>query len=139
MIIGQKGENLIFLISTPRTGSTLLQQLLSGHPQIHTLPETWIALPSLYTLYSRKIDRRFNTEYNLYWARTAIKNFIEELPGKEEDYLEAIRRMYSHLYNRAVQDSGKKFFLGRKCAKDNPSEITFHYHTGQAHGAGSKK
>ena len=113
MAIGQKGENLIFLISTPRTGSTLLQQLLSSHPQIHTLPETWIALPSLYTLYSRKIDRRFNVEYNLYWARTAIKEFIDKLPGKEEDYLAGIRMMYSHLYNRAIQDSGKQFFLDK--------------------------
>ena len=113
MSIGEKGENLIFLISTPRSGSTLLQQLLSNHPQIHTLPETWIALPTLYSLYSRKIDRNFNTEYSRYWARTAIKAFIEKLPGKEDDYLTAIRQMYSHLYNRALEGSGKQFFLDK--------------------------
>jgi len=113
MHIGEKGENLIFLISTPRSGSTLLQQMLGGNPEVHTLPEPWIALPSLYTLYSRNIDRRHNTEYNLYWARTAVKGFIEHLPGGEETYLSGIRKMYAHLYGSALEGTGKKIFLDK--------------------------
>lgn len=113
MSIGTKGENLIFLISTPRAGSTLLQQILGGHPQIHTLPEPWIALPTLYALYSRKINRNFNTEYSRYWARTAIKGFFQWLPNGEEDYLEGIGRMYAYLYDRAMEGSNKIFFLDK--------------------------
>lgn len=113
MSIGLKGENLIFLISQPRAGSTLLQQILSNNPEIHTVPETWIALPALYALYSREIDRSYNTEYNRYWVRTAIKGFFQHLPNGEEDYLEGVRKMYAHFYNRAIEDTSKKFFLDK--------------------------
>ena len=30
------GEDLIFVISLPRSGSTLLQRLLAGHPDVQT-------------------------------------------------------------------------------------------------------
>ena len=113
MSIGLKGENLIFLISQPRAGSTLLQQILGNHPEIHTLPETWIALPTLYTLYTRNIDRRYNTEYSRYCARTAIRDFIKHLPNGEEYYLDGVRKMYSHLYSGAMEGSDKKFFLDK--------------------------
>ncbi|UCG35468.1 MAG: sulfotransferase [Candidatus Omnitrophota bacterium] len=91
----------------------MLQQILSNHPAIHTLPEPWIALPTLYALYTRKIDRNYNTEYSRYWARTAIKDFVQRLPKGEKDYLEGIRRMYTHLYNCAMEGSGKKYFLDK--------------------------
>lgn len=113
MSIELKGENLIFLISQPRAGSTLLQQILGNHPEIHTLPETWIALPTLHALYTRKIDRRYNSEYSRYCARTAIEDFVQHLPNGEEDYLEGVRKMYAHLYGRAMEASGKKFFLDK--------------------------
>lgn len=113
MSIGSKGENLIFLLSQPRGGSTLLQQILGNHPEIHTIPEPWIALPALYTLYTHKIDRDYNTPYSLYFARTAIEDFVRRLPKGEEDYIEGVRLMYEHLYNRAMEGSGRKFFLDK--------------------------
>lgn len=42
---GGEGENLIFLISQPRAGSTMLQKVLGSHPEIHTVSEPWVALP----------------------------------------------------------------------------------------------
>ena len=38
------GHDLIFVISQPRSGSTLLQRLLSGHSWIQTSAETWLML-----------------------------------------------------------------------------------------------
>jgi hypothetical protein len=36
---------LVFLISLPRAGSTLLQRLLMGHPLVASCGEPWLALP----------------------------------------------------------------------------------------------
>jgi hypothetical protein len=113
MSVGKKGGNLIFLISVPRSGSTLLQHLLGNSPEILALPEPWIALPGLYSLYTRKINRHYNTEYNRYWARTAIKDFVSRLPGGHEDILEGMRRMYSYYYERAMAGFSGRFFLDK--------------------------
>ena len=116
MAVGKKGKNLIFLISQPRAGSTLLQQVLSNHAEIFTLPEPWIALPYAYALHSKKIDPLYRLEYSRYWARSAIADFIKRLPGKEEDYLFGLRLMFEHWYNCALAGSGKQFFLD-KCPR----------------------
>lgn len=43
-IIGMKGENLVFLMSMPRSGSTLLSMMLSTHTKISCPPEPWLLL-----------------------------------------------------------------------------------------------
>ena len=114
MTMGNRGENLIFLISQMRGGSTLLQNILGNHPDVHTLPEPWIALPTLYAMYSRKIDKKeYKTEYNPFWARTAVRAFVQRLPKGDEDYLEGLRRAYSYWYECAMAGSKKRYFLDK--------------------------
>ena len=43
-----KGHDLIFIISQPRSGSTLLQRVLAGHPDVATSAETWLMLHPVY-------------------------------------------------------------------------------------------
>ncbi len=43
-IIGMQGENLVFLMSMPRSGSTLLSMILSTHTKISCPPEPWLLL-----------------------------------------------------------------------------------------------
>ena len=43
-IIGKKGENLTFLMTMPRSGSTLLSMMLSAHTKISCPPEPWLLL-----------------------------------------------------------------------------------------------
>jgi len=50
--IGAQGENMIFLISQPRAGSTLSQRMLGSHPDIYTVSEPWLMLHPLYPLRS---------------------------------------------------------------------------------------
>ena len=42
--ISQLGDNLVFLIGLPRSGTTLLSQLLNNHPEIDAPPEPWVML-----------------------------------------------------------------------------------------------
>jgi len=109
MRIGKQGENLIFLIAQPRSGSTLLQRILGSHPGIHTRSEPWIMLHPLYAL---RTDGHV-ADYDTGLAGSALREFLQGFDGTEEDFLEGVRRMYGYLYDRALQASKKRFFLDK--------------------------
>ncbi len=103
------GENLIFLISQPRAGSTLLQRLLGGHPRIHTTTEPWIMLHPLYALRREGVQ----SEFDSHQARIALEDFLRNLEGGEEVYFQAIRKMAEHLYRAALEKTGAAYFLDK--------------------------
>jgi len=103
------GENLIFLISQPRAGSTLLQRILGSHPDIHTVSEPWLLLPSIYALR----EKGHWAEYDASMACRAMQEFLRTLPQGEGDYIEGVRRMYAYLYERGLSESAKKYFLDK--------------------------
>lgn len=111
MIVSEnhKGKKLIFLISQPRAGSTLTQKILAGHPKIHTVSEPWLMLPPLYLLRLQERDMAYNTQI----ASEALKDFFQILPNGEETHFEGLRRMYSYLYESALQGTGKSYFLDK--------------------------
>ncbi|HEX8649817.1 MAG TPA: sulfotransferase [Pyrinomonadaceae bacterium] len=104
-----RGENLIFLISQPRAGSTMLQRMLGNHPAIHTVGEPWLMLHPLYGLRSEGYD----AEYSAPTARLAVREFLGTIPRGEEEYVEGVRRMCAHLYGQALAASGKRYFLDK--------------------------
>lgn len=103
------GDNLIFIISQPRVGSTLLQRMLGTHPDIHTTLEPWLMLHPTYALRSEG----YEAEYSALGARIFTEKFLQTLPGGEEDYIEALRRMCCYLYERALVNSDKRYFLDK--------------------------
>src|SRR5258708_5858938 len=103
------GENLIFIISQPRSGSTLLQRMLSSHPLIHSVPEPQLLIKPLYAL--RHAECACNYAASL--SAKGLKRFLGSVPFGEEEYLEGMRRMYGYLYERAIAGSGKTFFLDK--------------------------
>ena len=105
----QKGENLIFLVSQPRAGSTLTQKILGNHPDIHTVSEPWLMLHPIYALPSK----RYEADYNTDWGKLALQEFFKVLPNGEESYLESIRQAYSFLYNSVLAVTSKSYFLDK--------------------------
>lgn len=103
------GSNLVFLLSLPRSGSTLLQRILGGHPDIATLAEPWLMLHPLYALKRLGID----TEYDANLAREALDDFLGQIDGGEAAYLEGIRRFTGDLYARALTRQDKRLFLDK--------------------------
>jgi len=104
-----QGKNLIFLISQPRSGSTLLQLLLSGHPDIATTSEPWIALHPIFAL--RKND--IATIYNADLARNALSDFLQQCGVKEEFYKDQVATFLLRFYNLAIEHQKKKMFLDK--------------------------
>lgn len=103
------GNNLIFLISQPRAGSTLFQRLLAGHPEIHSTAEPWVMLHPLYALKNSGI----NTEYRSDLALSGLNDFVSQVPEGMELYRNALRKFGLTLYNRTLELSGKQYFLDK--------------------------
>jgi len=99
----------IFIFSLPRSGSTLLQRILTSHEKISSVAEPWILLPFVYPLEKHGIS----SEYSHANMTAALEDFISELPKGEEDYLEAVRVAVSLLYQKAISSSDAKYFLDK--------------------------
>jgi hypothetical protein len=91
----------VFVLSLPRSGSTLLQRMLATHPAIATASEPWLLLPQLYALR----ERGAAAEYGHRTAARAIADFADALPGGRDDYLAEVRRSTLALYDRAAGDA----------------------------------
>lgn len=84
-----------FILSLPRSGSTLLQRMIAAHSQVVTTAEPWLLLAPLYAL--RK-DGVF-AEYSHATATKAVGDFCDHLPGGRDDYLRAVGDMAAKLYS----------------------------------------
>lgn len=98
----------IFILSLPRTGSTLLQRILGSHEAIATASEPWFLLPLVYSLRPAGV----NAEYEHQVMARGVRGFAEEyLPGGVEGYREAIREFALRLYAEAA--GGRAYFLDK--------------------------
>jgi len=103
------GSNLIFIVSLPRSGSTLLQRILGGNSQVHTVAEPWFMLHPVYALRELGIE----TEYDANLARQGLEDFIEQLDNGRQVYIDAVRDWAAKLYGAALQESGKRIFVDK--------------------------
>jgi hypothetical protein len=103
-------ENLIFVISPPRAGSTLLQRMLGAHSEIFTHPEPHLITPIAHLGPYGNVDKAPFDHIN---AAEAMRGFIAELPRGEEDYLDALRAYADTLYGRMLATSDRRRFLDK--------------------------
>jgi hypothetical protein len=97
----------IFLLSQPRSGSTLLQRVIAQHPEVATVPEPWLLMPFLATA-----GRSFPALGA--WDRTtarAMSDFAGRLPDGAERS-QAVRDYALGLYSQAAGPDAA-FFLDK--------------------------
>jgi hypothetical protein len=104
-----EGERLVFIASQPRAGSTMLQRMLASHPEIHTCPEPWLLLPSLYPLRHEVCK----DAYDLDLARQGLESVLKAHPEGEKGYLRGVGRMVAPLYEELAESAGKRIFLDK--------------------------
>jgi hypothetical protein len=98
----------IFILSTQRTGSTLLQRILGSHDAIGTASEPWFLLPFFYSLR----EHGATAEYDHATMVGGVRGFAQEyLPRGVDSYLEAIHDLTLRLYTEAAP--GKRYFLDK--------------------------
>lgn len=96
----------IFVISLPRSGSTLLQRMIASSPGVSTVSEPWFLLP-LVGMYS---DLEIYSEYGQKLTSMAMADLIEALPNKMDDVRDVVRQMSLDLFRRLSQPESQ-FFL----------------------------
>lgn len=103
-------DRLLFVVSPPRSGSTLLQRMIGSHSAVHTHPEPHLITPMAYLGYYDTVDKAPFDHVN---SAEAIRLFVSGLPRGEEDYLDALRAYSDTLYGRMLAPSGKRFFMDK--------------------------
>lgn len=103
-------DKLIFLVGPPRSGSTMLQRMLESHSAIFSHPEPHLITPLAHLGYYASVDK---APYDHINAALAMREFVDGLPRKEEDYLDACRAYADTLYGRMLGQSGKTMFLDK--------------------------
>jgi Sulfotransferase family len=103
-------DRLLFVISPPRAGSTLLQRMLGSHADIFTYPEPHLITPLAYLGYHDLVDK---APYDHINAAEAVKTFVQGLPNKEADYLDALRAYSDTMYARMLAPTGRRYFLDK--------------------------
>lgn len=87
-----KEEQLIFIISQPRSGSTYLQNLLSNNAEVNTCSEPWILLNFVNQIKPELVDAAFNNKL----ANSAFQDYLSKYP--EIELNTAIKSLLLELY-----------------------------------------
>ena len=101
-------SEVVFILSLPRSGSTLLQRIIAAHTRVASATEPWLLLPLFYSLRSQGQY----AEYGQGPAAKGLTHFVEELPGGRSAYLAEVSRFARGLYGRTRSD-GETYFLDK--------------------------
>jgi hypothetical protein len=104
-------DRLVFVIGSPRSGSTLLARMIGAHPLVYGRPEPHLLTPLAHLGYYSKVEK---APYDAVLAAEAQRQFVADLPAGENDYLDACRAYADTLYERMLATRpGKKLFLDK--------------------------
>lgn len=95
----------IFLFSTARCGSTLLQRILGSYPEIMTASEPWLLIPLVYALRRRGVHAEYEHETMV----SALEDFSAELPGGARDLQAEMGRFVTRLYQHRCEPQHRYF------------------------------
>ncbi len=98
----------IFVLSLPRSGSTLLQRLISTHPAVATASEPWFLLP----LFLGYRNGHLYASYRQRQLALAFSEFLDQMPDGLTAYRAAVRRFAATLYEQAC-GTGQSCFLDK--------------------------
>lgn len=108
-MIKSDGQGLVFLLSLPRSGSTLLSAIFSRHPSLYAPNEPWILL-SLASIYDAEIPRSGMSKlrHDENWALRAMRDFISR-----EQFTQASREFALFAYKSALEVVDKSIFVDK--------------------------
>jgi len=88
---------MLFVIGAPRSGTTMLEHMLSAHSQVQGGPEPHLLTPLAHLGIWDKVDK---APYDHVLAAESQKVFVSQLPRGEADYWDACRAYCDVLYGR---------------------------------------
>lgn len=97
----------LFILSLPRSGSTLLQRVLGQHDEIATIAEPWVLLPICYSLRREGVAAIYDHANQV----RAAEDLCRHLPHGREDYLGLLGQAVQKIY--ATIGNGQRYFLDK--------------------------
>lgn len=88
-------DRLVFLIGSPRSGSTLLSRVLGAHSMIFAPEEPHLITPLAHLGYFESVE---NAPYDPIITRAAARVLVASLPDGETEYLAALRAYTDGIY-----------------------------------------
>ena len=101
-------DRLVFLIGSPRSGSTLLSRVLGAHSSIFAPEEPHLITPIAHLGYYDSVE---TAPYDPIITRAASRALVGALPGGEAEYLDALRAYSDALYSGLFENSGNAKLL----------------------------
>lgn len=89
-------DQLVFLIGSPRSGSTLLSRVLGAHSAIFAPEEPHLITPLAHLGYFENVSE---APYDPIITRQAARVLVSALPGGESQYLDALRAYTDAVYH----------------------------------------
>ncbi len=102
-----KEPQIVFLISLPRSGSTLLQKILTAHPEVASTGEPWILLPLAFLDSERTIEAIYDHAN----AARGIRELIGNLPKGRQSYIAHLRQFCMGIFQDLAH--GAPIFLDK--------------------------
>ncbi len=100
---------LVFIISAPRSGSTLLQSIVSNNELVNTASEPWLLFHFLGYFNPHLIDAKYSNKL----AHEGTKYFFEKA-NFQEIIKEEVRNFVSSIYQKTLgQNEGVKYVLDK--------------------------
>lgn len=100
---------MVFLVSLPRSGSTLLHKMLAVSPQVATVSEPWLMLPLAGMLQPQGTA-------TVYWHTTGHKAIAElagQLPGGRAEFVALVADFARNVYRRLPGAAEAALFLDK--------------------------
>lgn len=104
------GVRMLFVIGAPRSGTTMLERMLSSHSMLLGGPEPHLLTPLAHLGFWANVDK---APYDHVLAAESQRAFVEALPGKSQDYWDACRAYCDVLYGRYLGTSAKSICLDK--------------------------
>lgn len=101
-------SQIIFIISLPRSGSTLLQKLLCTQDKVDSISEPWLMLP----LVSMLKPSSTKAQYSHKKSSEFINDMIQEMPGEINSFYEKLRHFVLDVYSELPSDDSH-FFIDK--------------------------
>lgn len=105
-MIKENGEGLLFLISQPRSGSTVLQKIITNNEYLGTTSEPWVLLHMLSLYHPELIKASF--DYNV--MTEAVLDFFNK-SCKSAD--KQVREQILTVYNNYLENTPYQYFLDK--------------------------
>lgn len=101
-------DKLIFVIGSPRSGSTLLARMIGSHSLVYNRPEPHLLTPLAHLGFWANIDK---APFDHVLSAESTREFVHDLPNGEQDYWDACRAYTDTLYARMLATKPTKLFF----------------------------